>query len=498
MKQPSKYQAGVFDFVEHGIGSAIVNACPGSGKTTTLVGVTKRIPAQLTLAFLAFNKSTVEELKQRIQRPATIRTVHSLGYAAIRRGIGFMARLENDKVGQLMETGLPANVRAEYGTLLKRAVSLAKSHAINYRAGPWGELMYQFDLDVAAGDMGEFIYHANQLLRASDDQTDVIDHDDMIRFPVVHGLPMPRFDWVLLDEAQDISVSQRQLIERLLGPSSRLLAVGDPRQSIYSFRGASHTSMDELKEHFDCTVLPLSISYRCPRNVVAYARRLYDDIEPAPGADDGLVYSLPRWQPNDFNAGDLVLCRNNAPLVSLLFALIGAGISARILGSDLVAVLTRIVKKADKDIGYVEHGRRIDAHGIVGKLLAWREQEVRKYRRFGKPEKVAKIQDHTTVLLTIARHRNARTTDELIQAVKETFSRQGSVKLSTIHRAKGLEADRVFILDPDLMPSRFAVQDWQIAQEKNLEYVAITRAKRELVFIRSDAQEDDLDVAAGW
>src|SRR5690606_12716731 len=104
----------------------------------------------------------------------------------------------------------------------------------------------RFDLDVA-GDVDAFVPMAAQLLAASDSCFDVIDHDDMIRLPVQLNLKFPTFDWLFLDEAQDISVSQRLLIARLLGPRSRLLAVGDPRQSLYAFRGASHTSMDELK-----------------------------------------------------------------------------------------------------------------------------------------------------------------------------------------------------------------------------------------------------------
>lgn len=496
MKSPSKYQRAIFDDVLHGTGNTLVEACPGSGKTYTLTRATDLVPPLASLAYLAFNRSTVEELRKKITRNATIKTVHALGFAALMRNLKPQPKLEADKIHQLMERHLTADDRAEYGTLLKRAVSLAKSHALDPNDIPgWEALIDQFDLDIASGNLTKFINAAIRLLHFSDKWTEVIDHDDMIRLPVVLNLPMPKFDWVFLDEAQDISVSQRLLIARLLKPSSRLLAVGDPRQSIYSFRGASHTSMDELREAFNCKVLPLSISYRCPLSVVEYARLIYPDIEPAPNAIDGTVASLVKWNAHgsspDFREGDMILCRNNAPLVSMLFTLLDAGISARMLGSDLVTVLTRIVKKVDKD-EFLGNGT------LLARLLVWRREQIKKFTRQQKPEKVAAVEDHVMVLLTVAKHAKATTADGIIAALRQLFNRDGSVVLSTIHRAKGLEADRVFILDPDLMPSRYAVQDWELVQERNLEYVAVTRARKHLIFIRSPQQQAELDEAAGW
>jgi len=66
------------------------------------------------------------------------------------------------------------------------------------------------------------------------------------------------------------------------------------------------------------------------------------------------------------------------------------------------------------------------------------------------------------------------------------------IVLSTIHKSKGLENDRVFFLLPELLPSRFATMDWQLEQEENLRYVAITRAKKELVYVHTRQFIDDL------
>lgn len=483
----SRYQLGIFDWIEHGFGNALVEACPGSGKTTTLIAAANRVPRAQTLAFLAFNRSTVQELRERFQRPAVIKTVHAMGFQALVRRIQGRVVVDGHKSDRLMEAHLHEDARAQYSGLIRRTVALAKAYHLMPDDDPaaWHDLLDRFDF-VADDEAVPVVGHARHILRLSDQTLDLIDHEDMIRLPVLHNFPFARYDWVLLDEAQDISVAQRQLLHRLLKPSSRLLAVGDPAQSIYAFRGASHSSMDDLCQDFECTTLPLSISYRCPENVIAYARTIYPVIEPAPKARAGKVLSLLSWRPGQFGAGDMVLCRNVAPLVSMFYTLIHARVPARILGSDLTATLSRIVKRLDTNL-------LTGPDGLGQRLLAWRREQVAKCLRQGKLEKAATVEDHTQVLLTALAHSMAETLDGFLDELKAIFSRDGSVTLSTIHRAKGLEADCVYILDPNLMPSYYAQQDWQLQQERNLEYVAVTRARQQLIFIRSEDQRDDLD-----
>lgn len=485
--QVSSYQQAIFDWVDREYGSALVEACPGSGKTTTLIAAANRIPREKSLAFLAFNRSTVQELRDRFERPAVIKTVHAMGFQALARRIQGRLLVDGNKTSLLMERELPNNERVQYGTQIRRAVALAKAYHLMHddREDLWQELLDRFDF-VPDEETAAVIAYARHILHLSDQTLDLIDHDDMIRIPVLHNFPFRRYDWVMLDEAQDISIAQRHLLRRLLKPDSRLLAVGDPAQSIYAFRGASYSSMHELCREFSCTTLPLSISYRCPANVIAYARTIYPVIEPAPKAKMGTVMSQLAWRPGQFQAGDMILCRNVAPLVSMFYTLIHARVPARILGSDLVNTLSRIVRRVEPDGLAPEHS-------LGQKLLVWRREQVARYRRQGKLDKAATVEDHTQVLLTALAHSQVDTVDGFLAELRAIFSRTGSVTLSTIHRAKGLEADRVYILDPRLMPSYYAQQDWQLQQERNLEYVAVTRARRELIFIRSEDCRHALD-----
>jgi superfamily I DNA/RNA helicase len=85
---------------------------------------------------------------------------------------------------------------------------------------------------------------------------------------------------------------------------------------------------------------------------------------------------------------------------------------------------------------------------------------------------------------------DSRTVESLLAKIELMFTDQPEatrLTLSTVHKAKGLEFETVFILDRDkYMPSRYAVQAWQKTQEQNLLYVAVTRAKLRLVYINSE------------
>jgi superfamily I DNA/RNA helicase len=86
------------------------------------------------------------------------------------------------------------------------------------------------------------------------------------------------------------------------------------------------------------------------------------------------------------------------------------------------------------------------------------------------------------------------TVKDLKKLIENIFSDEvKGILLSTIHKAKGLENDRIFFLCPELIPSRFATQPWQLEQEQNLKYVAITRAKAELIYVQGSQFKQDIE-----
>ena len=179
----------------------------------------------------------------------------------------------------------------------------------------------------------------------------------------------------------------------------------------------------------------------------------------------------------------MILCRNTAPLISTAFNMIRDGIGCRVEGREIgqgLIVLARKWKIKSLNV-------------LVGRLESYKEREVAKWTARGKEERAAATEDKVdTLLVLIERLQSDGKTqiDDLVEFIESLF---GNTKpgdkpdvliLSTIHKAKGREWDRVFLLGRNAyMPSKWARKDWQKEQEANLCYVAVTRAKKELVEI---------------
>ena len=178
-------------------------------------------------------------------------------------------------------------------------------------------------------------------------------------------------------------------------------------------------------------------------------------------------------------AHDAVLCRQTAPLIKLAYTLIARKVGCRVLGRDIGAGLVSLVKRAK--------ARNLDS--LQAKLEAYRDRETAKFTAKGEEQKADALNDRVESVFTVIESldENSRTIPALIAAIEGLFSdANGCLLLSTVHKAKGREWDTVAILRPELMPSKWARQDWQMVQEENLMYVAYTRAKSRLIFIETE------------
>lgn len=199
-----------------------------------------------------------------------------------------------------------------------------------------------------------------------------------------------------------------------------------------------------------------------------------------PNAPDGLVRPLPSYSPSDFTAvPSLVMCRNTAPLIALAYGLLQRDVPCYVLGRDIGASLISLVRKMHTD----------NLQDFIPRLAAWAQREGdRAVAENRSPERIYDQRD-CLMFFVDSLDEVSQTVPDLIAKIELLFSdkdTKGKTVLSTIHKAKGLEFRRVFILDRHLLPSRYAVQPWQIQQEKNLLHVAITRSMNELFYIRSD------------
>lgn len=206
----------------------------------------------------------------------------------------------------------------------------------------------------------------------------------------------------------------------------------------------------------------------------------------APNAPDGEVLTLTQYRASDFPPGSACLCRNTAPLVGMAYGLLKRDVPCRILGRDIGLQLITIVKKL--------RAQTIDQ--FFERLELWKSREVEKaYKEDRSPESIL---DQYDCLRMFADNldEDSRSVASLIAKIELMFEDAGTsgsaskVTLCTIHKSKGLEWRTVFILDWHLCPSRYAMQAWQIQQERNLQYVAVTRTLDTLVFIQSNSWQD--------
>jgi superfamily I DNA/RNA helicase len=486
-----------------------ITAVAGSGKTTTLIELLKRLPAdrQETALLCAFNKEIADTLAARAPRGAAVRTNPALGYATLadhfRRGGGrWNPKVDGRKYRHLVQAYWCRHFRRSDApeTAAEKAMpelihfcrvtltdprdpdAVARMAAEREVELPDEEPMLealptvlQWGIKAAAGASGDPSLPA----------TPTIDFDDMLWLPHAMKLTPPRSLLTLVDECQDLNAAQLDLILKCRAPGGRMLFVGDPHQAIYGFTGADDQAFGKIAERTGAQQLPLSVCYRCPRRVVELARTIVPQIECAPGAPDGVVDEIrERSLPNVVAAGDMVLCRINAPPVKLVFELIGRGIPASLWGRDAGA---QLIKTADA----IE---RVDGFTFDRFLVCsarWTEEQIR--RLCLKPEselQIASLEDRVASLDVVygwVVGQGARTMGELRAAIQSLFTdgRGKQVILSSIHRAKGLEAARVYLLRPDLLPHPRATTPAQQRQEENLRYVAYTRAMRELYLVRS-------------
>jgi DNA helicase-2/ATP-dependent DNA helicase PcrA len=515
----SAHQAAVFDHFRYGRGSRIVKAVAGAGKTTTIKNMVRFADERQHVLLLAFNVEAAGQLKAALvelrelegRRYANVnaRTFHSLGVGAVRRylrGRGVeLLEPDSGKCSKLFRSRVPEEVAGAYGAFVTALVAYAKGEGIGALAPDVDERWYALVehhglyLEVDELDDGTPVTEevaidlARKLLRWSNEEAlrGSIDFDDMLYLVVLWKLRLWQHDVVCADECQDTNAVRRALLRLALKPNGKLYAVGDPKQSIYGFTGASTDAMDLISREFNTRELPLTVSYRCARAVVETAQTWCPYIEPAPGATEGRVLEVSLHEGlSELGPRDAVLCRNTRPLVTLAYGLIARGRACRIMGREIGEGLVTLV----------ERQRASGISRLIEKLEVFRSREMAKFTAKGDERRAEGVSDKVGCVLTIIESldERSRTVPALLVKVRGLFSDTdtGVLTLATVHKAKGGEWQKVAILRPDLMPSLFARQAWAYEQELNLCYVAATRAKETLIYCAPNDEAVDKKEAA--
>jgi superfamily I DNA/RNA helicase len=472
----SPFQSSIFDFTENGTGNAVISAVAGSGKTTTIVNALNRIPKNKSVCFVAFTKHIVAELKTRVPANTEVYTMHSFGCRSILYWL--KGNYDSDKVYKLCEMlfeswEVPEEFQKGYISRVMKLVDLGRMNLVNDVNG-----MFNISLKHGMELLDREDSHAFQILNLVRQNRRTYDFTDMIYQPVINKLKVRQYDFVFIDECQDLSKCQQELLKLMVKPiTGRFIAVGDPHQCIFGFAGADIESYDILAGMKDTKVLPLSVSYRCSKEVVKYAQRIVNHIEYSETAPEGSVRFDGKL--SEVADGDFVLCRTLRPLAAVCLKFIAQHKKAYVKGADIGANLINMLKKTKKptikgaitvlysDLQFIK--MKIMSRGLT-------ETEALNsstYRNF--VEKIEVIEVLSERLTKI---------ESLIELISEIFSEnKAGICCSTVHKTKGLEATNVFIIEPSIIQAPWARQEWEQEQERNIEYVAITRAKMNLTLV---------------
>lgn len=522
----SPQQAAVDAWVTDGTGSLELVARAGCGKTSTLMVVINTIVRNNLgdVAVMAYNKSIATEIKDRLEnagydwKAAQAGTVHSFGYGAWRK-VCPNVKLNARKVQEIIDAQKHTDngrIFEECAGPIAKMVAYGKQRAVGHLSsmddvGVWYDIWDHFDVenDVTENWSAEEIIRAVQYVyRISLNQCrEVIDFDDMILAPLYFKARFWPKRWILVDESQDTNPARRALALAMLAPRvGRMIFVGDDRQAIYGFTGADSDSMAQLRAATKATTLPLTVTYRCPKAIVAEAQKLVPDIVAHESAPEGVVRSIDyadligvesTFDPNTkqtitkgevLTKDDVILCRNTAPLIQTAYSLLARGVACRVEGREIGEGLAKLAQR----------WKVTTLVALLAKLEDYEARMTAKYMSKGQEDKVGALVDQVDclrVLITRCQSQNKHALRDLLEAIDSMFGntpegeRAQVLTLSTIHKSKGREWKRVFLLGRrTYMPSPYARKEWQQVQETNLEYVAVTRAQAELIDVAAPAK----------
>lgn len=513
--KPNKYQIDVFNGLIGGDYNMLINAVAGSGKTTTLLNILELIKDKKSLA-VAFNRSIRNEFSKKVNilnlYNTNVQTAHSFGYYMLKKSgriddniilnnkykkllrliVNYNYFNKNDLIKEfpdltkeqleftshihiskpilnkfdLEETKrFYNNIHTLIDFLRLYLVDLNDDNRIN-------ELCEHYGLDLISNEVAI----SKTLLKIGVGYLSILDYNDMLWLPLKLNIDIDTYDYVLIDECQDINDAARTLLMKAIKPKGKFIAVGDIHQAIYGFAGANSRSFKKLEDMPNTKKFPLSLCYRCGSNIIKKANELVPEIEASKITGEGMVTE--EGTIKDINPNDMVLCRFTAPLVKLAFNFLKNGIVVLIKGRDIAEQIKKLILDTKKD----------DIEEILIKL----ERDLYKIELYlkNKGKKLKKdieyqtLKDKTDIIKILAEE--SKNKDQLLDRLDSMFSDEkvkNAVIFSTIHKAKGLESDNIHIIERNRIPSMMARQEWELEQENNLLYVAYTRAKKHLNII---------------
>ena len=531
---PSKYQLNIVNWINRNQGNACCNAVAGAGKSSSLLLIAKTLqqlgisPHEIKVC--VFGKENSKDLIKKfgVGWKSSISTLHSAGWSLIKQELqiwdSHLIEISSRKYKKIAESFglirgknsrtslLTSNKIVKESDVFFKLLDLLRLCNLTPTVKNLHDLCYHYKLEGLLESQKAADY-LHRCLRVGEQQAAnkiCFDFTDQLWLPIKWRLTdsswFKPYKFVLVDECQDLNATQLELVCGLAGHEGRILAVGDPRQAIMGFAGADCDSYAAIMERTQAVELPLSICYRCPTEHIALVKKLFPtiEIEPSPTAKPGTIKQIKKEEIMDHVKDlDMVLSRKTAPLVPLCLKLIANKKKAQIKGRAIGDNLKNELKAIENNpyFSWSEFNYSLDIY-LDDKCATYKgnkNEEQLKENLIDKIEAIGAIYRATP---------HAKNVKDLEAEIDNIFSDENApITLSTCHRAKGLEAQRIFIYEPQDMPMEWRGQKlWQYDQEMNLLYVALTRSKSELFIVgecgwyrpkpqctqQSDVEEEEL------
>ncbi len=536
-------QLKIFNFVKYESNHGIIDAVAGSGKTTTIIDSASLIDSSKKILFCAFNNSIAKEISNRFLQKGMaavqVKTMHALGLEILKTNFAGTFRLENDKYSKLIDQFLEQETSEEIlrrlceindipidsqnkidQYQLKAFRSVVKATALDastklrltltrFELEAFSNLVKHYNVfnerklgsKFVDEEINLYFLIAKEIISKGNDlakRTFLIDFADMLYLPFEWNLtPLSRFDLLFIDECQDLSKSQLAVALKYVKKEGRILSVGDPHQSIYGFTGADIESFNQIRSLPNTVTLSLSKCFRCPDNVIELAQHFRNDIFPF-SSKEGFINKIQYDEViQHVKPGNLIISRTKAPLQVLIFKMIDKSIVIEVHEDevkDFMNELRFLFSKEELSTSSIYRDGNDFFEKIVDRNVYFAEKKSQKIRSKQEKENFLIEERHLIeakidfIKKQLSINPGIQNINALLKRIEQLFSGgKDAVKLSTIHRAKGLENETVFILDFDVLPLyRDGQKDWERTQERNLKYVALTRTKKHLFLVNSE------------
>ena len=490
---PSDEQVRICDFIAHGIGNASIESRAGSGKSKTIELGTLFVPEDKSVLVLSYNVHIAENLRERFKgrkQHIDVMTYHSLGLKILQAKYKNIVVNDNkyrDYIHQHLhefnnEFDNFSNAdKARYMRNIEKLLDYSRFNLMQ-SIKEINKMVIKYGVNIFSNECEA----VRKIMKWGSTNINEIDYTDMIWLPyelgIVGGIKWLSYDVIFVDEAQDSSPAQQNLINICMKRNTRFLIFGDSFQTINAWCGSDEDAFKTFNKKPNIKQFKLNITYRCAKKIAERAREIVNDFVPSESAIEGEINYNVGF--DNIKNGDMILCRLTSPLVKLYIQLINQNKQVYVKGYDFANNLISLLNNFQtNDIDEIRLG-------LEKNLIKCWENCAEIYHTDLKSvvgeSDVMIAYDELLTFNSLAE--NIKDKTALINRINELFiehkvDENNAIQLTTVHRAKGLESDNVYILCPSLMPNKMATKQWEINAEQNILYVAITRAKKSLNFI---------------